>query len=68
MNFKRGNIMLEKMQEKIALLENHEQIVSLSNRLFDIIVENRDLPDNEKILVVDLLNAMLNNELYKSKG
>ena len=58
--------MLEKMQEKIALLENHEQIVSLSNRLFDIIVENRDLPDNEKILVVDLLNAMLNNELYKS--
>jgi|GEM_PF-3422110 hypothetical protein len=58
--------MLEKMQEKIALLENHEQIVSISNRLFDIIVENRDLPDNEKILVVDLLNAMLNNELYKS--
>lgn len=58
--------MLEKMQEKIALLENHEQIISLSNRLFDIIVENRDLPDNEKILVVDLLNAMLNNELYKS--
>lgn len=58
--------MLEKMREKIALLEDHEQIVSLSNRLFDIIVENRDLPDNEKILVVDLLNAMLNNELYKS--
>lgn len=58
--------MLEKMREKIALLENHEQIVSLSNRLFDIIVENRDLPDNEKILVADLLNAMLNNELYKS--
>ena len=26
--------MLEKMREKIALLENHEQIVSLSNRLF----------------------------------
>lgn len=58
--------MLEKMREKIDLLENHEQIVSLSNRLFDIIVENKDLPDNEKILVVDLLNAMLNNELYKS--
>jgi len=58
--------MLEKMREKIELLEDHEQIVSLSNRLFDIIVENRDLPDNEKILVVDLLNAMLNNELYKS--
>ena len=58
--------MLEKMREKIALLENHEQIVSLSNRLFDIIVENRDLPDNEKILVADLLNAMLNSELYKS--
>lgn len=58
--------MLEKMREKIALLENHEQIVSLSNRLFDIIVENRDLPDNDKILVVDLLNAMLNSELYKS--
>lgn len=58
--------MLEKMHEKIALLENHEQIVSLSNRIFDIIIENRDLPDNEKILVVDLLNAMLNNELYKS--
>jgi len=58
--------MLEKMQEKIALLENQEQIISLSNRLFDIIVENKDLPDNEKILVVDLLNAMLNNKLYKS--
>ena len=58
--------MLEKMQQKIAVLEDHEQIISLSNRLFDIIVENKNLPDNEKILVVDLLNAMLNNELYKS--
>ncbi len=58
--------MLEKMQEKIEQLENHEQIISLSSRLFDIIVENRELKDNEKILVVDLLNAMLNDELYKS--
>lgn len=60
--------MLEKMNEKIEQLDNYEKIVSVATNLFDIIIENRDLPNNEKILVVDLLNAMLNDELYKVRG
>ena len=60
--------MLEKMNEKIEQLENYEKIISVATNLFDIIIENRELPNNEKILVVDLLNAMLNNELYKVRG
>lgn len=60
--------MLEKMNEKIEQLDNYEKIVSVAINLFDIIIENRDLPNNEKILVVDLLNAMLNDELYKVRG
>lgn len=60
--------MLESMSEKIEQLDNYERIISLATNLFDIIIENRDLPNNEKILVVDLLNAMLNSELYNVRG
>ncbi len=60
--------MLENMSEKIEQLDNYERIISLATNLFDIIIENRDLPNNEKILVVDLLNAMLNSELYNVRG
>lgn len=60
--------MLEKMNEKIEQLDNYEKIISVATNLFDIIIENRELPNNEKILVVDLLNAMLNDELYKVRG
>lgn len=58
--------MLEKMREKIAVLDNQEEITLLANELFNKIIQNENLQSNEKILVVDLLNAMLNNKLYKS--
>lgn len=60
--------MLENMSEKIEQLDNYEKIISLATNLFDIIIKNRDLSNNEKILVVDLLNAMLNSELYNVRG
>jgi hypothetical protein len=58
--------MLEKIYESIMELDNNEKIRLLAEDLFNKILEEQELQDNEKILVVDLLNAMLNNSLYKS--
>lgn len=56
--------MLDILIKKIELLDNKETILDLVTSLYKII-EQTNLPSNDKIIVVDLLNAMVNNKMYK---
>ena len=57
--------MLEMLLDRIQLLENKKEIMELANELLTIILNNKTLPDNDKLMTVDLLNALVNNQLYK---
>lgn len=59
--------MLEKLEEKINGLYNKEEIFNLTNKLFKEIIDDTKISENDKLLVVDLLNAMVNDRFYKSR-
>lgn len=59
--------MLEKLEEKINGLYNKEEIFNLTNMLFKEIIDDTKISENDKLLVVDLLNAMVNDRFYKSR-
>lgn len=58
--------MLEELLRRIEELKNKDQIIKAANDIVDEIMNNSNLEDNEKILVVDLINAIMNDKLYKS--
>lgn len=58
--------MLEELVKRIELLDNKEEIINTANAIVEQILKNQKLEDNEKLLVVDLVNAIINEKMYKS--
>lgn len=58
--------MLEELVKRIELLDNKEEIINAANAIVEQILKNQKLEDNEKLLVVDLVNAIINEKMYKS--
>ena len=58
--------MLEELAKRIELLENKDEIINAANTIVEQIMQNPNLEENEKLLVVDLINAIINERMYKS--
>lgn len=58
--------MLEELAKRIELLENKDEIINAANTIVEQIMRNPNLEENEKLLVVDLINAIINERMYKS--
>ncbi|MBO5414582.1 MAG: hypothetical protein J6A17_03030 [Bacilli bacterium] len=58
--------MLEELVKRIELLENKDEIINAANTIVEQIMRNPNLEENEKLLVVDLINAIINERMYKS--
>ena len=58
--------MLEELVKRIKLLENKDEIINAANTIVEQIMRNPNLEENEKLLVVDLINAIINERMYKS--
>lgn len=58
--------MLEDLAKRIELLENKDEIINAANTIVEQIMRNPNLEENEKLLVVDLINAIINERMYKS--
>ena len=58
--------MLEELVKRIKLLENKDEIINAANTIVEQIMQNPNLEENEKLLVVDLINAIINERMYKS--
>ena len=51
--------MLEELAKRIELLENKDEIINAANTIVEQIMRNPNLEENEKLLVVDLINAII---------
>ena len=58
--------MLEELVKRIELLEKKDEIINDANTIVEQIMRNPNLEENEKLLVVDLINAIINERMYKS--
>lgn len=58
--------MLEELVKRIESLENKDEIINAANTIVEQIMRNPNLEENEKLLVVDLINAIINERMYKS--
>ena len=58
--------MLEELVKRIELLEKKDEIINAANTIVEQIMRNPNLEENEKLLVVDLINAIINERMYKS--
>ena len=58
--------MLEELVKTIELLEKKDEIINAANTIVEQIMRNPNLEENEKLLVVDLINAIINERIYKS--
>ena len=58
--------MLEELVKRIELLENKDEIINAANTIVEQIMQNPNLEENEKLLVVDLINTIINERMYKS--
>ena len=58
--------MLQELVKRIESLENKDEIINAANTIVEQIMRNPNLEENEKLLVVDLINAIINERMYKS--
>lgn len=56
------------MLDKINLLENKDNIIGTANQIFDILMDNENLDDSEKLMTIELAMAKINFVLYKISG
>lgn len=52
------------MLDKINLLENKDNIIKIANEVYKLIKDNKNLNDSEKLMTIELAEAILNNDLY----
>ena len=52
------------MLDKINLLENKDNIIKTANEVYKLIKDNKNLNDSEKLMTIELAEAILNNDLY----
>ena len=57
---------MDYMMDKINLHSNKDEIVNMANKVVKMIKEDKKLDDSEKIMTMELANALLNKNLYKS--
>ena len=63
----RGDI-LNYMLDKINLLDNKEVIISSADKILEMLMEDKNLNDSEKLMAIELAVAKLNYELYNISG
>lgn len=52
------------MLDKINLLDNKEVIISSADKITEMLLEDKNLNDSEKLMAIELAVAKLNYELY----
>ena len=56
---------MDYMFDKINVLENKDNIINTANEIVKILKENKNLNDSEKLMTIELAEALLNHDLYK---
>lgn len=56
------------MMDKIAILDNKNEIVEMAEKIVKGLKENVKLNDSEKLMSIELAMALLNYDLYKISG
>lgn len=56
------------MLDKINLLDNREVIISSADKILEMLMEDKNLNDSEKLMAIELAVAKLNYELYNISG
>lgn len=56
------------MLDKINLLDNKEVIISSADKILEMLMEDKNLNDSEKLMAIELAVAKLNYELYNISG
>lgn len=56
------------MLDKINLLENKDYIIGEADKIVEMLKNNPNLNDSEKLLVIELAVAKLNYDLYHISG
>ena len=56
------------MLDKINLLENKDNIIGVADEIFNLLMENENLNDSEKLMTIELAMAKINYVLYKISG
>lgn len=56
------------MLDKINLLDNRNEIISVANEIVKLLKEDKNLDNSEKLMAIELAMAQLNYDLYKISG
>lgn len=56
---------MDYMFDKINLLANKDNIITTAQNIVKLLQENKNLNDSEKLMTIELAEALLNHELYK---
>lgn len=56
------------MLDKINLLDNKNEIISVANEIVKLLKEDKNLDNSEKLMAIELAMAQLNYDLYKISG
>lgn len=62
-----GDIM-NYMLDKINLLENKDNIIGVAEKIVEMLKNNENLDDSEKLMTIELAVAKLNYDLYNISG
>lgn len=52
------------MLDKINLLENKDNIIEVAEKIVEMLKNNENLDDSEKLMTIELAVAKLNYDLY----
>lgn len=56
------------MLDKINLLENKDNIIEVAEKIVEMLKNNDNLDDSEKLMTIELAVAKLNYDLYNISG
>lgn len=56
------------MYDRLELLKNKEAIYSSADAIFDILMNDENLDDSERLMSIELAMAKLNYKLYNISG
>ena len=62
-----GDIM-NYMLDKINLLENKDNIITVAEKIVEMLKNDENLDDSEKLMTIELAVAKLNYDLYNISG
>ena len=56
------------MLDKINLLENKDSIITVAEKIVEMLKNDENLDDSEKLMTIELAVAKLNYDLYNISG